>query len=83
MTDNTAVFNYIADLLEKLFEVERDEITLESHIYQDFDIDSIDAVDMIVELKKYTGKKIKPEDFKTVRTVGDMVNAVSNLLDND
>lgn len=38
------------------------------------------AVDMIVHLQKKTGKKIKPETFKSVRTVQDVVDAVEQLL---
>ncbi|MCX2002714.1 acyl carrier protein, partial [Escherichia coli] len=44
------------------------------------ELDSIDAVDMIVHLQKKTGKKIKPEEFKAVRTVQDVVEAVERLL---
>ena len=53
---------------------------MESHLYQDLELDSIDAVDLVVRLQKLTGKKIKPEEFKTVRTVADVVEAVAQLL---
>ena len=42
--------------------------------------DSIDAIDMIVHLQKKTGNKIKPEEFKAVRTVQDVVDAVERLF---
>lgn len=53
---------------------------MESHLYQDLELDSIDAVDSVVRLQKLTGKKIKPEEFKTVRTITDVVEAVAQLL---
>ena len=81
MADNNAIFEHVASTLAELFDLDRSEITLESHLSEDLDIDSIDAIDLIVELKKYVGKKISPEDFKSVRTVGDIVNAVSELMD--
>ena len=81
MTDINAVFKHIQNTLAELFELEPSDITLESELYEELDIDSIDAVDLIVELKKYTGKKIAPDDFKTVRTVDDLVSAVVKLLD--
>ena len=81
MADKNAIFEHVASTLAKLFDVERADIKLESHLGDDLDIDSIDAIDLIVELKKYVGKKISPEDFKSVRTVGDIVNAVSELMD--
>lgn len=81
MSNKEEILSQIKTMLQDLFEVDPAEVTLESHLYSDLDIDSIDAVDMVVELKKITGKKIKPDDFKTVRTVGDVVEAVSKLLD--
>jgi len=81
MTDRGKIQEKITEVLVELFELEDTDITLESNLYEDLDIDSIDAVDLVVELKKMTGKKIKPEDFKTVRTVGDMVDAIEQLMD--
>lgn len=83
MTSKADVFAHIQNTLAELFELDPSEITLESELYEGLDIDSIDAVDLIVELKKYTGKKIAPDEFKTVRTVDDLVTAVLNLINND
>ena len=74
------IFNEIVSILEELFEIPSEKITLASNLYLDLDIDSIDAVDLIVELKKMTGKKIKPEDFKAVRTVQDIVTEIEKLI---
>ena len=73
----------VFDILVDLFEVNRADISPESQLYDELDIDSIDAVDLLVELKAYTGKKVSPEDFKAVRTVNDVVDAVCELLVND
>ena len=82
MTDKNAIFEHVASTLAELFDIDQSTITLESHLGDDLDIDSIDAIDLIVELKKYIGKKINPEDFKAVRTVGDIVNAVAEAMQN-
>ncbi|UTT85306.1 acyl carrier protein [Vibrio pelagius] len=74
------VFNQVKDALIELFELDAEEITPEAHLYQDLDLDSIDAVDLVVHLQNVTGKKIKPEEFKTVRTVNDVVESVVELL---
>jgi len=83
MADKNAIFEHVATTLSELFDIDRADIRLDSHLSDDLDIDSIDAIDLIVELKKFVGKKISPEDFKSVRTVGDIVNAVSDLMGND
>ena len=62
------------------FELDRQDITPDAHLYQDLDIDSIDAVDLMVELKELTGRKLDPETFKQVRTVNDVVDALYDLL---
>ena len=57
MLDKEAIFDHVANTLSELFEIERSEINLQSHLGDDLDIDSIDAIDLVVELKKYIGKK--------------------------
>jgi acyl carrier protein len=83
VVDKNAIFEHVATTLSDLFDIERSDITLQSHLGEDLDIDSIDAIDLVVELKKYVGKKISPEDFKSVRTVEDVVNAVAELMAKD
>jgi acyl carrier protein len=66
--------------LEEMFEIPQDRITLDARLYEDLDLDSIDAVDLIVKLSELTGRKIRPEAFKAVRTVGDVVVCVEATL---
>lgn len=81
MTEQQTVYQEVSALLVKLFEIDPQDIKPEARLYEDLELDSIDAVDMIVHLQKKTGKKIKPEEFKVkVRTVQDVVEAVERLL---
>ncbi|MDH5190246.1 MAG: acyl carrier protein [Gammaproteobacteria bacterium] len=81
MADKTVILEEIKKVMVELFELDPDEITPEAKLYEDLDLDSIDAVDLVVKLQNFTGKKIKPEEFKTVRTVSHVVDAVADLLD--
>ncbi|MDF0734023.1 acyl carrier protein [Pseudomonas entomophila] len=74
------IFNILRDALVELFELEPERVTLDAHLYQDLEIDSIDAVDLIDHIKRQTGKKIAADDFKSVRTVNDVVEAVHRLV---
>lgn len=74
------IFAQIKAALVELFEVDEEAIIPEARLYQDLELDSIDAVDLVVRLQKLTGKKIKPEEFKSVRSVNDVVDAVERLL---
>ncbi|WP_420497518.1 acyl carrier protein [Xenorhabdus griffiniae] len=78
--EKQAIFQEVSQLLVQLFELSPEDITPESRLYEDLELDSIDAVDMVVHLQKKTGRKIKPETFKSVRTVQDVVDAVEQLL---
>lgn len=74
---------WIVDMLHDMFEIEKDKITLQANLYNDLDIDSIDAVDIVVKLSQLTGKRIQPEVFRTVRTVKDVVTVIATLLQAD
>ena len=75
----TELLTQLQDILADEFEIERDKIVAEANLYEDLGIDSIDAVDLIVRLRELTGKKVPPEQFKTVRTVEDVVNVIQSL----
>ncbi|UUZ57383.1 phosphopantetheine-binding protein [Massilia sp. H-1] len=72
--------SWIVDLLADMFELDKADLTAESNLYADLDIDSIDAVDLAVKLKQLTGKRLQPEVFKTIRTIGDVVSALETLV---
>jgi len=64
-------------ILVELFELEQDELTENARIYEDLDIDSIDTVDLLIELKRFTGKDIKPQAFSESKTLGDIVSIIA------
>ena len=72
----------IATIMEDTFEIGRERITLGAKLYDDLEIDSIDAVDLIVQLKPLVGRRLEPEAFKSVRTVADVVDAIHGMLNN-
>ena len=74
------IFNTLRDALVELFELPPERVTPDANLYQDLEIDSIDAVDLIDHIKCQTGKKIAAEEFKAVRTVNDVVEAVYRLV---
>lgn len=75
------IYPWVVDILHEMFELDKSKITLDTHLYSDLDIDSIDAVDLAVKLKQLTGKRLQPEVFKSVRTVQDVVDALTGLLE--
>lgn len=74
------IFAKLKSELCSLFELNPEQVTAQARLYDDLDLDSIDAVDLAVRLQELTKKRIKPEQFKAVRTVDDVVDAVEQML---
>ncbi|MBU1308134.1 acyl carrier protein [Rheinheimera muenzenbergensis] len=75
------IFAVLQQLMVKEFELDPEQVQLDAHLYEDLDLDSIDAVDLVVKLRELTGKKIEPDAFKAVRTVANVVDEVYALID--
>lgn len=74
------IYEKISTYLIDYFEIDPTNLSLDSKLYEDLDLDSIDAIDLIVKLQELTQQKIAPTDFKQVRTVGDVVDKVYDLV---
>ncbi len=74
------IFNVLRDILVNDFEIEEDKIVADANLFEDLEFDSIDAVDLAVRLQEYTNQKISPDNFKEIRTVSDVVDAVEKLI---
>lgn len=77
------ILEKLADIMGELFEVPRNKVVPEATLYDDLDLDSIDAIDLILKIEALTGRRIVPQDFKHVRTVGDILDCVETLLSSD
>lgn len=74
------IFDKLRAVLAESFRLDPAKITLQSHLFTDLDLDSIDAVELAIQLQDITGKRVKPQEFKDVRTVGDVVTTVHQML---
>jgi len=79
MKSREDIFESLQQMITDMFEVAHEKITLTANLNQDLDIDSIDAVDLMVRLRELTGRRINPEDFKSARTVQDVVETLFKM----
>ena len=79
MTDQE-IESTIRRILADEFEVDAAKLKPETNLFTELDLESIDAVDLVVRLQQETGKKVNPEDFRQIRTLQDVVAAVSKLV---
>lgn len=74
------IFDELKKVLVESFMIEEDAVKLDANLYTDLDFDSIDAIDLAAKIHLVTGRQLQPEQFKNVRTIGDAVDAVAELM---
>jgi len=74
------VFIRIKEILSKEFEIDENLINKDTKLYADLELDSIDAVDLMVKMKEYVKDKIEPEQFKKAITIQDVVDILYPLI---
>ena len=74
------IFKHISEILIKDFDCKPEIVTLNAKLVEDLDLDSIDAVDLIVRLQKIINVRVKPEDFKQISTLQDVVDAIEKIV---
>lgn len=80
MQSQNEILERIRQTLVELFELDPASITPEARLNEDLEIDSIDVVDLMDEVQKHTGRKVTPEVFRSVRTVGDLATVMQRLM---
>ena len=80
MATREEVLERIRKTLSEEFECDPAKIVPEARFYEDLDLDSIDAVDLVVRLQQETGKKVDPKTFRQIRTLRDVTAAVVQLV---
>jgi len=80
MTNRDEIYEMLAAYLEDMFELSAEAITMDALLYEELDLDSIDAVELVIKLQDITGKKFQKSDFVSLRTVGDVVEKVHALV---
>lgn len=78
MTDEE-ILGKIREIFSRNFNLKPEQVVGESRLYEELGLDSLDAVDLVIELQEFTGKRIKPDVFRGVRTVADVVRVVRDI----
>jgi acyl carrier protein len=80
MRDKDAIFTELRATLVELFELDPERVTPDARLYDELEIDSIDAIDLMDRLRRQTGRRIDSNRFRSVRTVSDLVDTIHQLL---
>ena len=80
MISQEDIFNKIKEVLIEEFEVEEDSITLDANLFTDLELDSLDAIDLMVTLDKELEIEIKTETMQDMRTIQDVCDFVTSAM---
>lgn len=79
MKTREEIFETVRTALVELFELDSDIIVPSARFDDDLEIDSIDTVDLVDHLSRIYERKVSPQDFRAVRTVQDLIDAIDRL----
>jgi acyl carrier protein len=74
------ILDRVVDILSESFELERSDVVPTAHLFEDLDLDSIDAIDLIVGLQEETGLKLTEDELRSIRIVQDVVDLLHRRL---
>jgi acyl carrier protein len=77
------VYEKVKSVLMDEFEVEEDAVSMEANLFTDLELDSLDAIDLMVTLDKELGIEIKTEEMQDLRTIKDVCDFVLSSIPAD
>lgn len=72
------IFEKISEIIEDRFEIKADEITENLNFQNDLDADSIDFVELVMDLEDIFGAEIPDDDAEKLQTVGEAVEYIKS-----
>jgi acyl carrier protein len=77
---NKKIEAMINEVFVESFEIEKNELKPEAHIFEDLGLDSLDIVDLVVALQKKFNVEIRTDErIKEIRTIKDLANFIEDL----
>lgn len=70
----------VREMMSQTFEIEMERLRPDAKLFEELNLDSIDAVDMVVKVQEITGRRVDASDVRRVRTVSDVVDILERHL---
>ena len=73
------ILEQLRRVMANLFQLAPAEIRPESRLGPDLDIDSIDAIDLLIKMQELSQQKVDQDSIRDIRTVEDIVHLIEHL----
>ncbi len=80
-TSKEYIIDKVNDILVDLFEIEKEQLKPEKHLFTDLGLDSLDAIDMVIKFQKEFSIRPSNEELQSIRTVEDVYQLVHRYHD--
>lgn len=81
MASREEVFEQVREILVERLDVKEDNVNIGAHLRDDLEADSLDLVELIMDLEERFGVKISDEEAQSITTVGEAVDFISERAD--
>ncbi len=81
--DRNQIYKQIVQLIAKQFDIKPDRINGKLNFKRDLDADSIDFVELVMNLEDHFGAKISDDDARKIQTVDEAVNYIAQHVQNN
>lgn len=72
------IFEKIADIMVDHFDIKKENVTMQLNFKNDLDADSIDFVELVMDLEDTFGAEIPDDDAEKLQTVGEAVEYIKS-----
>ena len=80
MESKDQILRWVVDTLKSEFQLREEDLRPQAHLIDDLDLDSIDAVDLAVNVEQDLGLSLTEGELKSIQTVQDVVDLICGRL---
>ena len=81
MQSKDQILRWVVDTLKSEFQLREEDLHPGAHLIDDLDLDSIDAVDLAVNVEQELGLSLSEGELKSIQTVQDVVDLIHGRLE--
>ncbi|MEX0930441.1 MAG: acyl carrier protein [Candidatus Paceibacterota bacterium] len=78
--DSKEIEEKVISIVAEQLRIDKDEIARETHFVNDLNADSLDTVELVMDFEEEFEVSIPDEQAEKIETIGQVIDAISNLV---